>query len=96
MILIFQCSFLNYNPEIMWSLQSTQKAVINRSIIAHPTTVFIRKLPTSLHDRSVYKSGDEKLFTPLFADISLDLQVIVLKVLAVPVELKSAHPTVFP
>jgi len=35
-----------------------------------------------------------KAFTPLFADISLDLQVIVLKVLAVPVALKSARSTI--
>ena len=54
--------------------------------------------PTSLHNRSVNKSEDVgvKAFNPWFADFFLDLQVIVLKVLAVPVELRSAHSTVSP
>ena len=82
-----------------WPQQSTQKAAISPSTIARPKTVFIRKPPTSLHNRSVNKIEDvgrKAFFNQSFADLSLDFQVIVLKVLAVPVELKSAHSTAFP
>ena len=82
----------------LWPQQSTQKAAINPSTIARPKTVFIRKPPTGLPNRSVNKGEDVgmKAFKRWFADLSSDLQVIVLKVLAAPVELKSAHPTVSP
>jgi len=40
-----------------------QKAVINPGTIVRPKTVFIRKLPTSLHNRSVNKSEDESFLT---------------------------------
>ncbi|MBN1382547.1 MAG: hypothetical protein JXA41_12795 [Deltaproteobacteria bacterium] len=59
--LIFPNSLPNYNPEIMqspWIPQSMQKAAMNPSTIIRPKTVFIRKSPTSLHNRSVNKSKD--------------------------------------
>jgi hypothetical protein len=71
------------------------------NIISYKISPFGRN-DNKMNCDTVSKSGmtidmvNFRSINPLFADFSLDLQVIVLKVLAVPVELKSVHSTVSP